>query len=157
VSIHSQREVLRSGFAPIRGDLAGAGAAFDAARVEQEKIVREQPDYAAALSALGMIDAGLGRKQEAIKEGRRAVELLPLSKDSVNGALLIQYLAIIYAWTGEKDSALEQLALAVRIPGDLSYAQLRLHPFWDPLRDDPRFEQIVASLASSDKDSKNSR
>lgn len=140
-----------------RGDIAGARAAFTTARAEQEKIVREQPDYGEAICALGMIDAGLGRKKEAIEEGRRAIELLPLSKDSINGALLIQYLAIIYAWTGEKDSALEQLALAVRIPSDLSYAQLRLHPFWDALRGDPRFEQIVASLAPSDEMSKHDR
>ena len=68
-------------------------------------------------------------------------------KDAINGALLIEYLAIIYAWTGEKDRALEQLAIAAQIPSDVSYGQLRLHPYWDPLRGDPRFEKIVASLA----------
>jgi hypothetical protein len=70
-----------------------------------------------------------------------------VTKDSIMGALLIRYLAVIYAWTGEKDLAFEQLAVAARTPGFLSYGELRLHPRWDPLRDDPRFEKIVASLA----------
>ena len=96
---------------------------------------------------LGMADAALGHKDEAIREGRRAVELMPVSKDAIRGPLLIQYLAVIYAWTGEKDLALEQLSVAARMPGHLSYGYLRLHPYWDPLRGDPRFEKIVASLA----------
>ncbi|HEV3099159.1 MAG TPA: FlgO family outer membrane protein [Candidatus Udaeobacter sp.] len=130
-----------------RGDTMAARAAFMNARIQVEKTVIEQPDYAEALCVLGLVDAGLGRKGEAIQEGRRAVELMPVTKDAINGALLIEYLAIIYAWAGERDLALEQLALAARIPSDVSYGQLRLHPYWDPLRGDPRFEKIVASLA----------
>jgi hypothetical protein len=94
-----------------------------------------------------MAEAALGRKDEAIREGRRALELLPVTKDAIIGPKLVQYLSLIYAWTGEKDRALEQLAVAARIPGYLSYGELRLHPYWDPLRGDPRFEKIVASLA----------
>ena len=94
-----------------------------------------------------MADALLGHKEDAIREGRRAVELLPITKDSIGGSLLIQYLSLIYAWTGEKDRAFEQLAIAAQEPGPLSYGQLRLHPYWDPLRSDPRFDKIVASLA----------
>ena len=60
---------------------------------------------------------------------------------------MIKYLAVIYAWIGEKDLAIEQLAIAARIPGFLSYGELRLHPRWDPLRGDPRFDKVVASLA----------
>jgi TolB-like protein/class 3 adenylate cyclase/Tfp pilus assembly protein PilF len=130
-----------------RGDDLAARAAFTSARVQIEKIVLAQPDYAEALCVLGLVDAGLGRKEEAIREGRRAVELLPVTKDAINGALLIEYLAVIYAWTGEKDRAVEELALAARIPSDVSYGQLSLHPYWDPLRGDPRFDKIVASLA----------
>ena len=96
---------------------------------------------------LGMAAAALGHKDDAIREGRRAVELMPVSKDAIRGPLLIQYLALIYAWTGEKDLALQQLAVAASAPGVLSYGELRLHPRWDPLRGDPRFEKIVASLA----------
>ena len=129
------------------GDNVAARAAFTRARSEVEKIVREQPAYAQQLSVLGTIDAALGKKEDAIREGRRAVELLPVTQDSITGALLAEQLAVIYAWTGEKDLALEQLAIVARVPGDLNYGSLRLHPYWDPLRGDPRFEQLVASLA----------
>ncbi|MEP7015877.1 MAG: adenylate/guanylate cyclase domain-containing protein [Verrucomicrobiota bacterium] len=130
-----------------KGDADAAHAAFTKARNEVSKIVHDQPNYAKAVCALGMIDAALGRKKEAIEEGRRAVELLPVSKDSIDGALLVQHLAIIYAASGKKDAAFEQLSAAAKLPGYLSYGQLRLHPYWDPLRGDPRFEEIVASLA----------
>jgi serine/threonine-protein kinase len=96
---------------------------------------------------LGLIDAGLGRKEDALREGRRAIELLPVTKDSINGAHMIEFFAIIAAWVGEKDLACEQLAIATQLPGSLSYGDLKLHPFWDPLRGDPCFEKIVASLA----------
>ena len=84
---------------------------------------------------LGVIDAALGRKEEALREGRRAVELLPVEKDAIDGMLMIKYLAVIAAWVGEKDLACEQLATAVRSPisGLVSYGELKLMPFWDPL------------------------
>jgi TolB-like protein/class 3 adenylate cyclase/Tfp pilus assembly protein PilF len=133
--------------ARMRGDKPATRAAFINARKELEKMVRDQPDYAGAICALGVIDAVLGNKEDAIREGRRAVELMPVSKNSVDGPLLIQYLAIIYAWTGEKDRAFKRLDEASKLPSYLSYGQLRLHPKWDPLRGDPRFDKIVASLA----------
>jgi TolB-like protein len=132
-------------------DATGAETAFTAARVETEKIVREQPDYAQALCVLGMTDAALGRKEDALREGRRAVELLPVTKDAYTGAAVLTNLAITYAWAGEKDLAIKQLEEVVRIPGPVSYGQLRLHPFWDPLRGDPRFEKLVASLAPKER------
>ena len=94
-----------------------------------------------------MIDSALGRKEDALREGRRAVELLPVAKDSANGAHMIEYLAMIAAWVGDKDLACEQLAVAARLPGSVGYGQSKLLPQWDPLRGDPRFEKIVASLA----------
>jgi serine/threonine-protein kinase len=126
-----------------------AQLAFSAARAEQEKIVQAQPDYGPAWCVLGVIDAALGRKEDALREGRRAVELLPVEKDSINGLHMVEYLAIIAAWVGEKDLACEQLATAVRGPSGLhlTYGQLKLMSLWDPLRGDPRFEKIVASLA----------
>jgi len=111
-----------------------ARSAFTAARAEQEKTVQAQPNYAPALCVLGLIDAGLGRKEEALREGRKAVELLPVEKDSINGAAMMKYLAVIAAWVGDKDFACEQLARAVRFPNSPSYGQLKLLPFWDPLR-----------------------
>jgi TolB-like protein/tRNA A-37 threonylcarbamoyl transferase component Bud32 len=137
--------------ARLRSDEGAARAAFTTARVELEQTVRNQPDYAPALCALGVLDAALGNKADAIREGRRAVELMPVSKSSLEGPMLIQYLAVIYAWTGEKDRAIEQLADladATKLPGShVTYGHLRLSPLWDPLRGDPRFEAIVASLA----------
>jgi len=130
-----------------RNDATAAETEFTAARGEMEKIVREQPDYAQALCVLGMIDAALGRKEDALREGRRAVELLPVTKDAWTGAEVLTNLAITYAWAGEKDLAIKQLEELVRISSPVSYGQLRLDPFWDPLRGDPRFEKIVASLA----------
>ena len=129
------------------GDDAAARKAFTAARAEVERTVREQPDYGPPVCMLGLIDAGLGRKEEAIREGRRASELLPVAKDATNGAHIMQFLGVIYAWTGEKDLAIKQIAATLQVPSLLSYGELRLHPFWDPLRGDPRFEKIVASLA----------
>jgi tetratricopeptide (TPR) repeat protein len=133
-------------------DEARAHAAFEAARTEQEKIVQAQPDYGPALCVLAMIDAALGRKEQAFEEGRRAIALAPLEKD-VGNSLVLQYFAITAAWTGEKELALQQLETGLRAPVPsqaLSYGALKLLPFWDPLRGDPRFEKIVASLAPKD-------
>ena len=104
-----------------KGDSDAAHAAFQQARTAMEKITRDQPDYAAGLSVLGLLDAGLGRKEDAIREGTRAVELLPISKDSINGTSLVENLAIIYTWTGETDRALETLSYLAGIPASLSY------------------------------------
>jgi tetratricopeptide (TPR) repeat protein len=133
--------------ARLRGDAAGAQAAFTAAREHQEKLLSEQGEYAPALCVLGMIDAQLGRKEEALREGRRAVELLPIERDALNSVRVREFLAIIYAWTGEKDLACEQLEAATKFPASASYGQLRLHPYWDPLRGDARFEKLVAGFA----------
>jgi TolB-like protein/Tfp pilus assembly protein PilF len=133
--------------AAMKGDKAAARAAFTKARSEASKLLADHPDYAQALCVLGMADAALGNKDDAIREGRRAVELMPVSKNAIAGPSLIEYLALIYAWTGEKDLAFEQLAIAAKLPGFLSYGELRLHPSWDPLRGDQRFAEIVASLA----------
>ena len=132
------------------GDDAAARNAFTAARAEVERTVRERPDEGPPLCVLGLIDAGLGRKEEALREGRRARELTPVTKDAFNGVHIMRYLGVIYAWTGEKDLAIEQIAATLQVPSSLSYGELRLHPFWDPLRGDPRFEKIVQSLAPKD-------
>lgn len=124
-----------------------ARSAFTESRLEQEKLVQAQPNFGPPLVVLGLIDAALGRKEEALREARRAIELLPVERDSIKGALIIEYSAIIAAWVGDKDLACERLAAAVRYPSPLSYGDLKLMPFWDPLRGDPRFEKIVASLA----------
>jgi serine/threonine-protein kinase len=133
--------------ARLRGDEATARAAFTKAREQLKQTVLKQPDYAAALCALGVVDAALGNKEDAIREGKRAVELLPVSKSAAEGALLMKNLSVIYAWTGEKDRAIECLTDTAKLFDDLSYGHLRLSPLWDPLRGDSRFEAIVTSLA----------
>jgi serine/threonine-protein kinase len=144
------RDFVEGVIARMANDEHKAQLAFTAARVEQEKVAQAQPDYGPAWCILGIIDAALGRKEEALREGRRAVELLPVEKESINGFHMIVSFAIIAAWVGEKDLACEKLASAFRYPYsgvDLTYGDLKLNPFWDPLRGDPRFEKIVASLA----------
>jgi TolB-like protein/class 3 adenylate cyclase/Tfp pilus assembly protein PilF len=131
-------------------DEARARTAFEAARSQQEKIVQAQPDYSPALCVLGLIDAALGRKDLALDEGRRAIALTPVEKDVTNGSFVLQYFAITAAWAGDKELALQQLKTGLRAPTAsvmLSYGALKLHPLWDPLRGDPRFEKIVESLA----------
>ena len=141
--LHIPRTLMEGCVARAFGDDAAARKAFTAALVEVERTVREQPNYGPPLCMLGLIDAGLGRKEEAIREGRRANELLPVTKDALGGAHIMEYLGVIYAWTGEKDLAIKQIAATLQVPSLLSYGQLRLHPFWDPLRRDPRFEKLV--------------
>lgn len=120
-----------------------ARSAFTIARAEQEKIIRAQPNYGPPLCVLGLIDAALGRREEALREGRRAVELLPVEKDAINGPIIIAYLGAIAAWTGDNNLACEQLAIAIRYGVSHSYGALKLFPVWDPLRGDPCFEKIV--------------
>jgi TolB-like protein/Flp pilus assembly protein TadD len=138
--------------ARLRGDQEAARRAFTATRDEAAQTVLNLPDFAGALGVLGMAHAALGEKEPAIRAGLRAVELEPISKDAVNGPVFVGNLAVIYAWVGEKELALEQLARATSVPSYWSYGNLLLHPYWDPLRGDPRFDAIVASLAPRSSD-----
>jgi TolB-like protein/Tfp pilus assembly protein PilF len=140
------RPFVEGVIARVTKDDAKARSAFTAARAEQEKIVQAQPNYGPALCVLGLIDAGLGRKEEALREGRHAVELLPMEKDAAEGVTMVKYLAMIAAWIGDKDLACEQLAIAIPTPSNLSYGQLKLMPLWDPLRGNPRFDALVQKV-----------
>ena len=132
------------------GEEDKAREAFTSARREVEELVARQPDFAAALSLLGLIDAGLGKKEEAVNEGRRACELLPITKDAVDGVAYVANLAQVYTWTGDTEQAIEQLTKVENVPNFISYGYLKLQPLWDPLRGDPRFEQLLSSLAPKD-------
>src|SRR6266542_1976697 len=145
--VQFNRAFVEGLIARMTNDEQKAQSAFTAAHAEQEKIVAAQPDFGPSWCVLGMIDAGLGRKEEALREGRRALELLPVEKDALVGQYLVRYFAVIAAWVREKDLACEQLAIAIRPPSNVRYGELKLMPWWDPLRGDPRFEKIVASLA----------
>ena len=131
----------------MRQDEAAAHSAFTAARAETEKLVQAQPENVRPLAVLALIDAELGDKEKAIREGRTASDMLPPTKDALDGVWLMTNLARIYSLTGEKDLALEKLeALSKRASGPIngpSYGELHLNPDWDPLRSDPRFEKLV--------------
>ena len=133
------------------GDTSGAEKAFAAARPNAVRTTQEQPDYAPGWLILGLLDAGLGHKSDAIAEGKRARELLPISKDALDGPIYATYLATIYAWVGEKDLALQELELSASIPCGVQYGVLKLSPMWDSLRDDPRFKALLAKLAVDEK------
>ena len=124
-------------------DEGKAQAAFVAARAEQQKVVQAQPNDRQELGLLGLIDAYLGRKPEALREGRRAVELVPMKNDPLDGVRQVANLAMIAAWVGDKDLAFEQLESIIRLPSALSYGGLKLFPWWDPLRGDARFEKLL--------------
>jgi hypothetical protein len=110
-------------------------------------MVREQLKNEKALSVLALIGAHLGQTDNAIQEGRTACDILPIEKDAVDGVILISNLARVYAITGEKDLALQQLEIATKLPGGSTYGELRLATHWNSLRGDPRFQKLVASFA----------
>lgn len=125
-----------------RHDLARAY--YDSARITVYNRLQNQPDDPRLHGALGIAYAGLGRKQEAIAEGRRGVELLPVSKEAQRGYYREWDLARIYAMVGEHDAALDRLEYLLSIPGHLTPAWLRIDPTWDPLRGHPRFQKLLA-------------
>src|SRR5213075_14367 len=130
-----------------KGDSARATAAFRECReiLAQRLVVR--PEHARTIAVLAQVDAGLGQKDLAISEAQHAIDLMPISKDIYDGALVLEGLAQVYTWTGDRDRAIETLQKLQTMPGYTNYGRLKLHPLWAPLRGDPRFEKIVASLA----------
>jgi serine/threonine protein kinase len=138
--------------ARVRGDKQKALAAFDAARKKMEAAWSDKPKDASYLAQVARLDAGLGRKEEAIREARRAVDLQPIAKDALNGPAWIADLALVYAWTDERDRALEQLEIVATIPGLApTYGDLRFNPCWDSLRGDKRFDKIVAAAKAASR------
>jgi tetratricopeptide (TPR) repeat protein len=129
-----------------KGDSARAVAAFSTARMILEQRLAIKPEDARTIAVLAQVDAGLGHKELAIQEAQHAVDLMPVSKDVYDGAIVLEGLAQVYTWTNERDRAIELLQKLVTMPGYTNYARLKLHPMWNPLRGDPRFEKIVNSL-----------
>src|SRR5881392_1044670 len=130
-----------------KGDSARATAAFRECReiLAQRLVVR--PEHARTIAVLAQVDAGLGQKDLAIREAQHAIDLMPISKDIYDGALVLEGLAQVYVWSGDRDRAIELVQKLLTIPGYINYGRLKLHPLWSPLRGDPRFEKIVNALA----------
>jgi len=133
------------------GDKEKALAVFAAARKNVDTTWGNKLKDAAYFALLARLDAGLGRKEEAIREAQRAVELEPITKDSVNGPTWVAHLALVYAWTGERDRALEQLEIVATIPNGPSYGDLKFNPCWDDLRGDKRFDKVVAAAKAASR------
>src|SRR5213083_1159106 len=131
-------------------DKVNAHSAFERARIIAERLVRESPDDAARHGQLGLILAGLGQKDAAIAEGKRAVELRPESQDAFDGPEVTAVLAQIYAWTGESDEAFRLLDNLLVVPNGITVHYLKLDPVWDPLRKDPRFQVLIDKYAAKD-------
>ena len=134
-----------------KGDSARATAAFATAHTILEQRLAIKPEDARTIAVLAQVDAGLGRKDLAIQEARHAIDLMPVSKDIYDGALVLEGLAQVYTWTNEPDRAIELLQKLAAMPSYINYARLKLLPMWNPLRGDPRFQKIVNSLAPKDQ------
>ena len=136
------------------GDRTKAAEAFTGARTAIEAQLAKQPDDPMLLATLGLLDAGLARKDEALREGRRAVALRPLADDAVDGATVLSYLAMIHAWLGDVNGALDQLEFLARIPNGLSFGQLKYDPAWDTVRGDRRFTAMLNELQPRPKETR---
>ena len=118
---------------------------YESARSILESKINERPEYAPFHSALGIAYAGLGRKEDAIREGKLAIDMFPVSKEAMRGPYRVEDLARIYVMVGEYDAAIDQLEFLLSIPGPLSIPLLRLDPAWNPLRKHPRFQKLLES------------
>jgi len=117
---------------------------FDSARIVLEKEIKERPDDPRFHSSLGFVYAGLGRKEEAIREGKLAVKLYPVSKDALAGPRFVLDLAYAYIMVGEHEAALDQIEYLLSIPAwQISAPFLRISPQFDPLREHPRFKRLL--------------
>ncbi len=130
-----------------KGDSARATAAFRECREILAQRLVVKPEHARTIAVLAQVDAGLGQKDLAIREAQHAIDLMPISKDIYDGALVLEGLAQVYVWSGDRDRAIELVQKLLTIPGYINYGRLKLHPLWSPLRGDPRFEKIVNALA----------
>jgi TolB-like protein/Tfp pilus assembly protein PilF len=131
-----------------------AQAAFRSARAILAQRLVIKPEHARTIAVLAQVDAGLGQKELALQEAQHAIDLMPISKDIYDGGLVLEGLAQVYTWSGDHDRAIEVLQKLVSIPSYINYARLKFNPLWKPLRGDPRFEKIVASLAPREEPKK---
>ncbi len=128
------------------GQAQQANAAFLSARTTAQASIDARPDDASAWALLGLVDAALGRPQDARREGARAVELRPTAADAEEGPVMETAVARIEAWTGESEPAIDRLARLAKVPGGPTYGELHFDPAWDMLRGNARFQQVLAAM-----------
>jgi serine/threonine protein kinase len=128
------------------GDIAGAKVAFESARPFQLAYLQKWPDDPNPIMMLALTDAALGRTEDALNEGRKAVAIRPISKDAMDGAVLATELAEVYCWAGENEMAIQQLQSLKQVPRALFYGDFAKPPEWDPLRSDARFQRLLSDL-----------
>jgi tetratricopeptide (TPR) repeat protein len=138
----AEAEVYRA-----RGEHEKAQRIFEKLRQSMDQSSANTPRNEWYFANCSDFDRALGRTDEAVREARTAVEMHPIAQDPINGTTMVVHLAKAYAAAGDHDQALEQLEMLAKIPSDISYGELRFNPAWDPLRGDPRFERLIASLA----------
>jgi tetratricopeptide (TPR) repeat protein len=136
--------------ARLQGEQPGLNASFVETREQLNQKVQKSQGDAKLLSQLAVVDALLNNREVAISEAKRAVELLPISKDALAGPCLELNLAVVYAWANELDLAFEKLSSLTKVPNGVFYGQLKCDPYWEPLRKDPRYEKLLAELAPKD-------
>ena len=140
------RSFFAGQIARARGDQSQTIAAFNTARDEIQQKLRDDPDNGLLHGVLCLINAGLGKKEEALAEGQRATELRPITKDAVDGPVVLTRLAMAYAWLGDNDAAIERLTYLAKIPSGPDYGQLKFDPAWAAVRGDARFVKIADDL-----------
>jgi TolB-like protein/Flp pilus assembly protein TadD len=133
--------------ARLQGQSTGTDPSWTQARDRLNQTVQKLPTRADPLSTLAVVDALLGKKSDAIAEAKRAAEMLPIAKDAVAGPSILLNLAIVYAWTNEIDAAFAILDPLAKTPNGLYYGDLKLDPYWEPLRTDPRYQKLLNDLA----------
>ena len=136
--------------ARLQGERAAANPSFTEIREQLNQKVKQSPENANLLSQLAVVDALLENKESAIYAAKRARDMMPISKDAIEGMRVLKNLALVYAWTDELDLAFETLVSLTKTPNGIMYGQLKLDPYWDPIRKDSRFEKLLAELAPRD-------
>jgi TolB-like protein len=147
-SFYYPREWYQAIIARAAGDHYAAASAFAATRTVLEERLKLKPEDARTLAVLAQVDAGLGKKDQAIIEAKHAVELMPMNRDAYDAPLVLEGLARVYTWTGEKDLAIDTLQKILSVPGYLTVGYLQRDPTWDPLRNHSRFKSLITATSS---------
>ena len=147
---HAPVEYYAVLMARLRRDPPVTSASFAGIREQLSLRVSQAPQDAFLLSNLAVLDALLNNKETAISEAKRASEILPVSKDAMDGPSILGNLAVVYSWSGKLDQAFAVLEPLTELPNGIFYGELKRDPWWEPLRQDPRYNRLLDKLAPKD-------